>query len=75
MTPQNFQVNLLNYQTYLYNLIKRKNPTSAVLDDQFWAKTADMTEPFYKELKLLLAQNHVSECEMLIKNHVQTPPT
>lgn len=58
----------LNEQTFLYGLLKRKNPQSDLLNDSFWGKTANMSEITYSEVKFLLRKDHVSDAEMLIKN-------
>ena len=58
----------INQQTRLYDLLKAKNATSELLNEGWWAKTSNISETTYNELKLLLRQNRVSECEMLIKN-------
>lgn len=59
----------MNQQSYLYQLLERKNSHSSVLNPDFWGKTADLSESAYKELLWLIRNDKVSECEMLIKNY------
>ncbi len=58
----------LGLKTHLYTELQRKNPTSSLLNENFWALSDGLNQQGYEEIKLLLRQNRISEAEMLIKN-------
>lgn len=65
----------MSQQSYLYELLQRKNPSSALLNENFWAKTDEMDERTYKEIIWCLTNSKISEGEMLIQNYDRSHKT
>lgn len=58
----------LSKQNYLYSLLQRKNPSSDLLNENFWTKADKLEEPLYKKVLALLFNNKSEEAEKILKD-------